>query len=75
MTGDGSPTNDHCSCQTGDRKRTSERDYCGPGWCKVRRAWNAKAVVGPSEFSAARAVDCRESLRPIETEPLLRLNA
>jgi hypothetical protein len=27
MTGDGSPTNDHFSCQTDDRKRTSERDY------------------------------------------------
>ncbi len=37
--------------------------------------WNAKAVAGPSEFSAARTVDCRESLRLIETGPLLRLNA
>jgi hypothetical protein len=31
--------------------------------------------MGPSEFSAARTVDCRESLRLIETEPVLRLNA
>jgi hypothetical protein len=25
MTGDGSSTDDHFSCQTGDRKRTSEQ--------------------------------------------------